>query len=55
MQHSFAIAVGTGAIFVACLVAGPAGAQNTQTTQTTQTTSTQAGDVVGQPVLRRVG
>jgi hypothetical protein len=48
MKKSFAIAVGTGAIFVACLVAGPAGAQNTQTTQTTQTTSTQSGDVVGQ-------
>ena len=48
MQKSFAFAVGTGAIFVACLVAGPAGAQSTQTTQTTQTTSTQSGDIVGQ-------
>jgi hypothetical protein len=48
MKTSFAIAVGSGAIFVACLVGGPAGAQSTQTTQTTQTTSTQTGDVVGQ-------
>jgi hypothetical protein len=48
MQKSLAIAVGTGAIFVACLLGGPAGAQSTQTTQTTQTTSTQSGDVVGQ-------
>jgi hypothetical protein len=47
MQNSFAIAIGTGAIFVACLVAGPAGAQSTQTTQTTNTTTTQTGDVVG--------
>jgi hypothetical protein len=48
MTKSFAITVGTGAIFVACLVGGPAGAQSTQTMRTTQTTSTQSGDVVGQ-------
>ena len=48
MQKAFAIAVGTGVLFAACLAAGPAGAQTTQTTQTTRTTSTQTGDVVGQ-------
>ncbi len=46
MRKSFAIAVGAGAMFVASLVSGPAGAQSTQTTQTTQTT-TQSGDIVG--------
>jgi hypothetical protein len=48
MQKSFAIAIGTGVLFAAGLVTGPAGAQSTQTTQTTQTTSTQTGNVVGQ-------
>jgi hypothetical protein len=48
MQKSFAIAIGTGVLFAASLVAGPAGAQTSQTTQTTQTTSTQTGNVVGQ-------
>jgi len=47
MQKSFAIAVGTGVLFAASLIAGPAGAQTTQTTQSTQTT-TQSGNVVGQ-------
>ena len=48
MQRSFAVAVGTGVLFAASLVAGPAGAQTSQTTQTTQTTSVQTGNVVGQ-------
>jgi hypothetical protein len=48
MQKSFAVAIGTGVLFVASLVAGPAGAQTTQTTQTTKTTSTQSGNIVGQ-------
>ncbi len=47
MRKSFAIAIGTGVLFAASLLAGPAGAQSTQTTQTTQTTSTQTGSVVG--------
>jgi hypothetical protein len=46
MRKSFVAAAGA-ALFVASLVAGPAGAQSTQTTQTTQTTRTQNGDVVG--------
>jgi len=48
MQKSFVIALGTGVLFAAGLVTGPAIAQTSQTTQTTQTTSTQSGNVVGQ-------
>src|SRR5580698_639528 len=48
MQKSFAVAISTGVLFAAGLVAGPAGAQTSQTTQSTQTTSTQTGNVVGQ-------
>jgi hypothetical protein len=48
IQKHFAIAVSTGVLFAASLVAGPAGAQTTETTQTTKTTSTQTGNIVGQ-------
>ena len=48
MHKSIAVAVGTGVLFAAGLVTGPAGAQTTQTTETTKTTSTQTGNIIGQ-------